>query len=287
MKAEVEDMTELAETTLFEESRICPAPRLQGETRRSVPHLFDCWETVTARLRSAESFALFLDFDGTLTPLRRRPEEVRLDSPVRTLLRRLQSQPGMAIWVISGRRRSDLSRRVNVRGVSYLGLHGWEKQSRTVLTHQACRRLRQVKRQLVIDLASLPKIWIEDKRFGLAVHYRDASDEAAEITRVCVQTVLESQHGFLRLLCGKKVWEILPREIEGKGAAVRAVLSSLSASRFPIYVGDDTTDEEAFRQLPQGLTVRVGKARKTQAHYRLRNPREVIQFLTRLEGKNG
>ncbi len=87
----------------------------------------------------------------------------------------------------------------------------------------------------------------------------------------------------LRLLRGKKVWEILPRELEGKGAAVRATLAQFPDSVLPVYVGDDTADESAFAVLRHGLTVRVGTNQTTRARFRLRNPKEVVGFLRQLE----
>jgi trehalose-6-phosphatase len=79
------------------------------------------------------------------------------------------------------------------------------------------------------------------------------------------------------------VWEILPHQIDGKGSAIRALLSQEPPSTLPIIVGDDQTDERAFAVLPRGLTVRVGKNLRTRARYLLRDPEEVNVFLQKLE----
>jgi trehalose 6-phosphate phosphatase len=86
----------------------------------------------------------------------------------------------------------------------------------------------------------------------------------------------------LQLLSGKKVWEVLPSEITGKGGAVRAQMASIAPSTLPIYIGDDVSDESAFAQLKPGLTVRVGPSRRSAARYRLRDPQEVRRFLERM-----
>jgi trehalose 6-phosphate phosphatase len=82
---------------------------------------------------------------------------------------------------------------------------------------------------------------------------------------------------------GHKVWELLPRQIRGKGAAVSALLASLPRPTLPIFVGDDATDESAFRALPRGLTIRVGKHPRTAARFRLQSPDEVKMFLLKLK----
>jgi trehalose 6-phosphate phosphatase len=82
---------------------------------------------------------------------------------------------------------------------------------------------------------------------------------------------------------GHKVWELLPRQISGKGSAVSALLSRLPHPALPIFVGDDTSDESAFKVLPGGLTVRVGESRRTNAQYFLHDPEEVKTFLTKLD----
>jgi trehalose 6-phosphate phosphatase len=85
------------------------------------------------------------------------------------------------------------------------------------------------------------------------------------------------------MLRGDKVWEILPRQIDGKGSTVLALLSQEPPTTLPIFVGDDLTDERAFAVLPHGLTVRVGKNLRTRARFLLRDPEEVKLFLEKFE----
>jgi trehalose 6-phosphate phosphatase len=84
---------------------------------------------------------------------------------------------------------------------------------------------------------------------------------------------------------GKKIWEVLPRALAGKGAAVRKLRTSFPRGSLVIYMGDDTTDEEAFSALPGAVTVRVGKACSTHARWQARNPAEVLRFLSLLEAE--
>ncbi len=128
-------------------------------------------------------------------------------------------------------------------------------------------------------------IRVEDKGLSLVVHYRGASGGAARRAGAITREVLELLSPELRLLPGKKIREVLPRAVEGKGAAVRRVLAGLPRPVLPIYVGDDTTDEPAFEALRRGLTVRVGSSRRTAANFFVRNPAEVASFLRKLEGE--
>ena len=92
----------------------------------------------------------------------------------------------------------------------------------------------------------------------------------------------ESSDHRLRIAGGKNVWEIVPRELEDKGAAVRRELAAIRFHAMPVYAGDDLSDEPAFAALRHGITVYVGRIRPTHAHFRLADAGEVRQFLEKL-----
>lgn len=255
-------------------------PNGTGGPRR---HLFDCWPKVARRLQRARHVALFLDFDGTLTPLRRRPEQVVVDETTRVLLGRLARRPGFTVCVISGRRRADVRKRLNVRGVQYLGLHGAERNTGRLFDRAQHQVLASAKRLVAAQLSRVPGVWMEDKGPAFVVHHRIASGEARQL-RAMLQRALAPFATGLRVLPGHNVWEVLPRAAAGKGEAVRAEMAGLPAHTLPVYVGDDVTDESAFAVLGRGVTVRVGTARRsTRARYRLRNTDEVTSFLKQLD----
>ena len=256
-------------------------PRAAGCPRRR--HLLDCWPQVKKRLRAAKRVALFLDFDGTLVPLRRHPEDVRLDCTTRHLLQRLARHPHLTVVVISGRQRRDLMRRIKVGGLQYLGLYGLERGGRVPPADPAYVVLRRARRSLTARMAGLPDIWVEDKRLSFAVQYRGVAGATKQQARRILRETLKPLESVLRVQPSKKVWEVLLREAPGKGAAVADILKGLPAGTLPIYVGDDTTDESAFAALPKGVTVRVGALRHSRARYKLRSPAEVSTFLERLE----
>jgi len=246
-------------------------------------HLFADWAQVSERVRSAEHLALFLDFDGTLAPFRMRPEEVRLSHGTGRALQRLVRHPQLRVFVLSGRRRADVQNRLGVPGVRCYGLHGWEAPRTVVPKSPAGRLLREVRRQLRNRLSGLRGVWIEDKGPILAVHVRGVAAGVLRRTGNVVQEVMGRFKPELGVLPGSGVWEVIPRELQGKGATVQALLRQMPAATLPIYVGDDTTDETAFAVLRHGITVCVGVRRPTKARFDLRSPQEVRVFLKKLE----
>src|SRR5271165_1475971 len=108
-------------------------------------HLLESWSEVAQRLRSSRSVALFLDFDGTLSPITGQPKDAFLERGTRPVLSRLAGNPRVRVFVISGRRRADLHARVAVPGIHYLGVHGWdtgENSSSPELTRLAAEARR-------------------------------------------------------------------------------------------------------------------------------------------------
>jgi len=237
---------------------------------------------IAEAVRSADRVALFLDFDGTLTPFRKRPEQVRMSRRTRLALERLVRDPRVEICVLSGRRRADVQKRVAVRGIRCFGLHGWEGAAPAVSEVHVTKLLCQAQRQLRRRLAGLSEIWIEEKGPTFAVHVRGATAGAARRTGKIVHEVMGSFAPDLRLLPGNQVWEVTPADMQGKGATVRALLGRMHPAPLPVYVGDDTTDESAFEVLPRGITVCVGARRPTEAKFALRGAQEVRLFLEKL-----
>jgi trehalose 6-phosphate phosphatase len=227
---------------------------------------------------------LFLDFDGTLVNFRPHPEEVRLASQVKRTLGRLARHRNLFVAIVSGRRLRYLRKVIGVKGVHYFGMHGSEQAGAPVQLGKTGRQtLLRAKRMARLELGSFTGIRIEDKRLSFAVHSRGAQPKTIRAARRVLLQIVAPLRGVLRVLEGEKVWEVVPAEIQGKGAAVSKLVKRLPAGTLAVYVGDDTTDEAAFAALESQITVRVGNARSTGARFYLRNPGEVLRFLTRLE----
>lgn len=260
-------------------------PRRKAKTLvgRGGGHLFKHWVAVRRRLRRARLIALFLDFDGTLAPICSHPEEVRMPLPTRRVLRHLARLPRVRIFIISGRRLPDVRRNVGVRRITYLGLHGWERgrpRPGGIRFHRFMQRLR---REVESKFSGAEGVWVEDKYVGFVVHFRYAPVRERRVARAALDQSLAPVQPKVRVLKGKSVWEVLPVEVQGKGEAVRSLLEGIDGGVLPVYAGDDLSDEAAFEVLPRGITVRVGKPRKTRARFGLRDPYEVLEFLERIE----
>lgn len=243
---------------------------------------------------------LFLDYDGTLTPIVHRPEDAVLDDATRRVLGRLAGRAPVA--VVSGRGRQDVEERVGLDGLWYAGSHGFDIVGPGAeVTYEAAEHLipvvEEVTARLTAELATVEGAQVEPKRFTVAVHYRRAAP--ADVPRMeAVVDRLVAGHPELRKAGGKKVWEIRPALDWDKGRAVEWILrvmveeTGLAAeSILPIYVGDDETDEDAFRAVaahqPPGIGILVTPTPvPTAATYTLRNPDEVRELLEWLAGRS-
>ncbi|HWP84844.1 MAG TPA: trehalose-phosphatase [Terriglobia bacterium] len=246
------------------------------------------WDEVLPRLRRARRVCLFVDFDGTLAPIQPDPGSVRLAPPTRSVLNRL-ARKKILLGIVSGRSLAYLRRWVRLRDIWYAGSHGGilGKQAgpRHFLVRPAERAaIGRLGRRLASRLAGMPGIGIHRKETSVAVHYRFASARQRRAARKALETVLQQCPG-MQLLPGKKVWEILPGTVAGKGRAIGWILrrhrQAKDNRRLLVFLGDDATDEQVFRTM-QGISIAVGKRRQTAARYYLRSPAEVRAFLERL-----
>jgi trehalose-phosphatase len=253
----------------------------------SPKYLFKNWSTIRSRGLRARRRFLLLDFDGTLAPIRPRPEQARLSKSVTRLLRSIHRHSSVRLAVISGRGLQDLRRKVGVRGIWYAGTHGYAlttPRGKRISALSAAQRASVTKalRELRAGLKGLRGIQLEPKEATVAVHYRRADRNAELAARQVVRDTLAA-HSNLKLLEGKKIWELVPRANVDKWTAARTILrkEGWSSSRdLVFFFGDDVTDEAIFRGM-RGISVAVGKQRGTAAKYFLRSPKEVEQFLER------
>ena len=232
---------------------------------------------------------LFLDYDGTLTPIVKKPPLAVLSKARRTILKKIAKTTHITIAIISGRMLSDLKRRVGISGIYYAGNHGFEIQGPKIkIVHPKARLakpiLREIKAELKKRLKDIKGIIVEDKILTLSLHYRMARPKNfRRIKKIFSEIVRPYQRTEkIRVTRGKKVLEIRPDIEWNKGRAVLWLLKKLGKGSkvLPIYIGDDRTDEDAFLALKNlGLTIRVGKSKKTHAQHCVKNVNEVYMFL--------
>jgi trehalose-phosphatase len=248
-----------------------------------MPHAFQSWGRIKERLHSAPLIALFLDFDGTLAPLRPQPEEVSVDGAARQALAALAHSQRFRVWIISGRRRADVRSRVSLPNVRYLGLHGWEGRDGAALREETHRSLACLSSWMGALTTGSSGVWVEKKEFALTIHHRGLRPEELSRTRRIVDHIVEPFSDIFRVEDGKNIWEVVPRELGNKGSAVTQQLAALPGGTLPVYLGDDQNDEAAFAALPHGITVCVGDDRPSRAQYRLAGVPQVRAFLYKLK----
>jgi alpha,alpha-trehalase len=246
-------------------------------------------ESILERLAGKRA-AVFLDYDGTLVPIVPRPELARMSHSMREAVRELSRRCPVAI--VSGRDRAEVERLVDIDSLVYAGSHGFDLAGQGFpLADQAGEKFRSAlaaaARELEERIGQIDGVWIEPKRYAVAVHYRLVPQ--AELPRV-EEAVREAalEHPELLLSAGKAVYEFRPNIEWNKGKAVLWLLRNLGLDRadvVPIYVGDDLTDEDAFEALvDRGIGIVVGDPgeRPTRAQYILADCAEVERFLREL-----
>lgn len=228
-----------------------------------------------------KGFVLFLDYDGTIVPIRRVPSSAVISRGSKALIKKAAGTQGLKVCVVTGRSLENIRGILDIKGLSYIGNHGLEvwfdgrswSPSAKGTKGALGRMLKAVKRELY----GIKGVIIEDKGLSFSVHYRNV--RAAGVPKVKEAASSIKPKG-VRLREGKKVIEARPDIDWDKGKGVLKWLNiSKSSDSIQIYLGDDLTDEDAFRELKRtGLTVKVG-AGKTIAKYRVRGLREVHSFI--------
>jgi len=145
-------------------------------------HLFEYWENIQARIQGAKNIFLFLDYDGTLTPIVSSPELALCPLEVKFLLEKLRDSPNVFLVIISGRSLEDVREKVGVPGIIYVGNHGLAIQNPAGLHQKKLspareKELRKILQTLQESFAEIPGILLEDKGSILAIHYRNVAQK--------------------------------------------------------------------------------------------------------------
>lgn len=245
------------------------------------------WHAVVDRISATDHLALFLDFDGTLTPLRARPEEAILGVDTVTLLKDLLSLPRVDVSIVTGRSLEDIRQRLPNGRISIAANHGFHivRPLGIEWIHPLALRtvdaLSTLEMALSEQLCDIRGILIENKRFTLAVHYRLVQPRLVRTVRAIVHRLVR-EYAQLVVTQGKKVLEVRPGVTWNKGRAILKMvrLMNMSGVVFPVVIGDDATDEDAFRALRRhGPTIHVGRSRTTAAQYSVRDVNSVLALL--------
>lgn len=260
---------------------------------RDLPYAVEHGEELEERLKGKIP-AVFLDYDGTLTPIVDRPEDAIISDSMRETVRVLAER--CPVCVVSGRDRSVVQELMGLDNLIVAGSHGfdiWSPEEGTI-EHAAGSGfedlLDDVKARLQKEVESIKGTSVEPKKASVAVHYRLVSEEERQKIKDVVDSILADYPEELKMTPGKMVYELQPKLDWDKGKAVLYLLETLELDHegiVPMYLGDDHTDEHAFEALEgRGIGIFVGHAddpevggRTTSADYVLHTMDEVERFL--------
>ncbi len=251
-------------------------------------YIFNNTEKITAGIKGRK-ILLMLDYDGTVVPIAKTPSEAVLSDASRKIFNDIAKEPHIKLAFISGRSVAEIRKMAGIKGIFYAGNHGLEIEGpKTAFVHEKAKKtsseLRSIFDALRKKLCSFKGVLIEDKVLSISVHFRLADPHEEKNIKALVKASADKNR--FRLSGGKKVIEIRPKEKWNKGNAAKFLLKKLKGC-FPVYIGDDKTDEDAFKALKGlGLTVFVGDRKKSAAGYYLNDTKEVISFV-RFLGNRG
>ncbi|KAK3285012.1 hypothetical protein CYMTET_7365 [Cymbomonas tetramitiformis] len=253
-------------------------------------------------LARGKRLAIFLDYDGTLTPIVKDPDRAFMSDESRASVKLLASQVPTAI--ISGRCLEKVVGFVQLEELFYAGSHGLDirgpdsgpfaLKGGTVCAYQPAAEyttlMSTVRDSLLEKVPSIDGCAVEDNKFSVSVHYRNVDPKDWDAVEKLVRSTVAEYDERLRITQGRKVHEVRPNVGWDKGKALSYLLEVLELANspdcLPIYIGDDRTDEDAFKVLKErdsGFGILVStKPRETDASYHLTEPSQVIEFLQKV-----
>ena len=265
---------------------------------KKMKHLFSEWKVIRKKIEGGPVY-LLLDFDGTLAAIRRDPDKAHLSAGAVRTLKAAAHTPGIDLSVISGRSLKDIRKRVGIKRITYAGNHGLEIQGPGIKfsatgAAEIKRTMSRIARELRKESRKIKGTIIEHKGLTVSVHFRMVkssreSDVEEVIKKVTTSYVSKKE---IMVTSGKKIWEVRPPVKWDKGrTALFLIEEKRKTTRkiLPIYLGDDRTDEDAFKAIGKGgICVFVGRRGRSAAPYYLKGISEVCGFIRRIiEMKKG
>lgn len=261
-------------------------------------YLFSDWNKIVSRIKLASHVLLLFDYDGTLTPIVKRPELAILSEESRQLLKALSYKRHFIVGVVSGRGLSDIQSKVGVNDIIYVGNHGFEIEGlglnyvHPIDNDEIKSIIGTLSQMLNNSLGTIRGVIVEHKGLTVSIHYRLVKKKETDTIKNIIQRVIEtaSLSDKVKITHGKKVYEIRPNVHWHKGMATNLIIEKYGSKRrkdvfLPVYVGDDLTDEDAFKLIENydGVSVYVGGVNpQSIARYYLKTCKEVNKFMKEL-----
>jgi trehalose-phosphatase len=234
---------------------------------------------------TAPRLLLGLDYDGTLTPIVDDPAQAFLPTRTKQIIEALARRIDVAVAIISGRAHADVHDLVGIPDLIYASNHGIEIRGPGMNylkpgAQASSQTLQVLALNLAKQLRPIQGAFVENKGYTLSVHYRRVARDNRESVRQIVLHAVELISHRYQVTTGDNIFDIRPLLHWNKGTALCWILGQLGMDYLAVYLGDDTTDEDAFLALSdQAITIKVGDREPTAARYRLAGPSTVCDFL--------
>lgn len=259
---------------------------------RNLKRFFDHLDEIQRKI-SNKKVLLFLDYDGTLTPIVDKPDLAVISDEMREAVRETAGK--IKTSIVSGRATDDVRAKVKIDGIFYAGSHGFEivDPEGNVTINDEAKEIQPIidkaHKELSEQLKDIPGALVEHVKYTISTHYRLVSEEDFPKISNAVEEILK-KYPRLKKTSGKKVFEIRPKIDWDKGRAVEWILKVLGFNpglHIPIYIGDDITDEDAFRALRRkGFGILVSETpRPSEAEYLIKDTSEVKKVLNVLRSE--
>ncbi len=261
-------------------------------------YLFDNWAKISSKICTSDHIFLLSDFDGTLTPIVSKPHLVRLEDEIRRHLGSISGKERFTVGLTSGRSLRELKALVRIPGIVYSGNHGFELKfpNKRKFIHPKALIIKPIierlEGSLVKRLKGIEGVIIENKGVGLSLHYRLVKDRFVDQVKKIFAEEISPYigRGEVKVTYGKKVLEVRPPADWDKGKVIAWIIKEarppgLTKNKkvLAIYLGDDRTDEDGFLTLKdKGISVLVGRKRRSHAKYFLKDVDDVKEFLRRV-----
>lgn len=240
------------------------------------------------KITSQRKIILFLDYDGTLVPIKSKPSFAVLSASMHKLLKKLAIHSNISFIMVTGRSFPDIKKLMGIKKITYISNHGFQisgDKIKWIHPDAKCNIsiLKKIFLLLKNALRAFPESFVENKLLTLSIHYRNVRNDFIPFVEQIVTTTIQPFLKNINSTTGKKVIEIRPNINWNKGKSVLKVLALLQHrinKNSIVYIGDDKTDEDAFKALRnKAITIHIGSNMKTQAHYYLHNTKQVKTFL--------
>lgn len=248
-------------------------------------YLWKSINEIEKNLQKSRHILLLLDYDGTLASIANIPQDTKLPEETKAILDKLKTIEQITLGIVSGRGIYDIKKQIGIPEIVYAGNHGMEWEiDKKIYVMPDIGKTRELYLKILSGFSDLENkykgVFIEDKQVTISIHYRmlDRKLEPAFLREFETFISPHLNSPLIKLLKSKMVFDILPDVKWGKGTFINWLISTRKISPLTIYIGDDRTDEDAFSELNDAITIKVGKG-ETGAKYYLNDTKDTILFL--------